>query len=152
MRVTRDIECWRCHKLMNPLGNPFENFDHFGRWRAYETVLDAEATAANVNHKGEPQGDIFKRVAYDSTGDVDGHKVTGAVDMIHKLAKTALARQVWVRHAFRYFMGRNETADDVATLQAADAAYLQSDGSFETLLISLLASDSFLMRAQPKSS
>ena len=36
MAVTREAYCWQCHKLMNDVGTPFENYDHFGRWRALE--------------------------------------------------------------------------------------------------------------------
>jgi hypothetical protein len=46
-------------------------------------------------------------------------------------------------------MGRNETLDDSPTLIAADRAYLASDGSFRELLVSLLTSDSFLLRKDP---
>ncbi len=51
-----------------------------------------------------------------------------------------------IRHAFRYFMGRNEQISDSQTLIAADQAYLESGGSFNALLVSLLTSDSFLFR------
>ena len=30
MEKTRQEECWRCHRLMDPLGLPFEQYDHFG--------------------------------------------------------------------------------------------------------------------------
>ncbi|MEC7401193.1 MAG: DUF1588 domain-containing protein, partial [Verrucomicrobiota bacterium] len=33
MRVTQAEECYKCHSKMNPLGLPFEQFDHFGRFR-----------------------------------------------------------------------------------------------------------------------
>ena len=39
-----------------------------------------------------------------------------------------------------------ETLADARTLQDADRAYVESSGSFKTLLVSLLTSDSFLMR------
>ena len=154
MRVTRAQECWRCHQRMNPLGMTFEQFDHFGRWRPYEVVLDREATQANVDAKGRSRGEVFKRVTLDSSGFVDRSddpplegEVAGAVEMIHKLADSDRVRQVWIRHAFRYFMGRNETLDDAATLQEADRVYCASGGSMKALIISLLSSDSFLMRA-----
>ena len=51
-----------------------------------------------------------------------------------------------MRHAFRFFLGRNETLADAATLQDADRAYVQSGGSFRALVISLLSSDSFRYR------
>ena len=71
---------------------------------------------------------------------------TNAVDMIHQLAKTDRARQSFIRHVFRYFMGRNEMLSDSKTLIEADRAYLESGGSFKALVISLLSSDSFLYR------
>jgi hypothetical protein len=139
---------------MNPLGMSFEIFDHFGRWRPFERVLDKEATAANVDSKGKPRGEIHKRALLDSRGLVamsgdptlEGG-VDGAIELIHKLAKSDRVRQVWIRHVFRYFMGRNETLDDAVTLQAADKAYLESGGSFKALVTVLLTSDSFLMRS-----
>jgi hypothetical protein len=55
-------------------------------------------------------------------------------------------RQSFIRHAFRYFMGRNELLSDSQTLMQADRVYLESGGSFNALLTSLLTSDSFLYR------
>ena len=54
--------------------------------------------------------------------------------------------QVFVRHAFRYWMGRNETINDAPVLQDAYQAYKKSGGSMKALLISLLTSDAFLYR------
>ena len=66
-------------------------------------------------------------------------------------ADSHLVRQVFVRHAFRYFMGRNETLRDASTLRRADLAYVKSEGSMKALIISLLTSDSFLYRKIQKS-
>ena len=57
-------------------------------------------------------------------------------------------RQSFVRHAFRYWMGRNEMLSDSSTLRAAEEAYLGSGGSFRALLVSLLSSDSFVFRKE----
>ena len=48
-------------------------------------------------------------------------------------------------------MGRNELLSDSKTLIDADRAYVQSGGSFDALIVSLLTSDSFIYRkaAQP---
>jgi hypothetical protein len=72
--------------------------------------------------------------------------VKNAVQMIHKLAESDRVHQVFVRHAFRYWLGRNETVDDAATLQAAYQAYKESNGSMKALIVALLTSDSFLYR------
>jgi hypothetical protein len=72
------------------------------------------------------------------------------VTLIRNLAKSERVRQVFVRHAFRYWMGRNETPADAATLVAADQAYVASGGSMQALIVSLLTSDAFLYRkSQP---
>jgi len=130
MRVTRKEYCWNCHRRMNPLGLPFEMYDHFGRYREEELGKPVDASG-KIEGSGDPKLE----------GEVDG-----ALEMIHKLAKSDRVRQVFVRHAFRYFLGRNETLSDGPTLIAADRAYAESGGSFKELVTALLTSDSFLYR------
>ena len=81
------------------------------------------------------------------TGDpnLDG-EVTDSFDLIGRLANSTRVRQSIIRHAFRYFMGRNEMLSDSQTLIDADQAYVLSGGSFKAVIISLLTSDSFLYR------
>jgi len=43
-------------------------------------------------------------------------------------------------------MGRNEMLSDSQTLIDADNAYVESDGSFNAVIVSLLTSDSFMYR------
>jgi len=76
---------------------------------------------------------------------LDG-EITDAIDLAGRLTKSRKVRQSIIRHAFRYFMGRNETLSDSKTLIDADQAYLQSGGSFDAVIISLLTSDSFIYR------
>lgn len=153
MAVTQQEYCWQCHQKMNPLGLTFENFDYLGRFRTAEPVLDIEATAKNVDKKGQPLGPVLREVPAETVGLIDGSgnaKVDGAVDdsvaMIHRIANSDRARQMFIRHAFRYWMGRNERLSDAPTLVAADKAYLESGGSMKALIVSLLTSDSFLYR------
>lgn len=153
LTVTRDGKCWKCHQRMDELGLPFENFDHYGRFRTTETVLDVEATEKNVDKKGNPQGPVSHEVALVTTGlvaDSGDPKLDGPVpdprELIQRLADSDRVRQVFIRHVFRFYFGRNETLADAATLQAADAAYTASGGSFKALIVSLLSSDTFLYR------
>jgi hypothetical protein len=55
-------------------------------------------------------------------------------------------QQVFVRHAFRFWMGRNETLNDAPVLQAACQASRDSNGSMKALLTFLPYSDAFLYR------
>ena len=130
MKVTEEAYCWKCHQNMNPVGLPFDMFDHFGRWRTKE--LDKPVVTTGAINNSNVLG-------------LDGD-VRDAVAMMHKLADSPHVRQVFVRHAFRYYMGRNETLNDAATLRRADTAYVESGGSMKTLITSLLTSDSFLYR------
>lgn len=151
--VTRAAQCWRCHQKMDDLGLPFEQFDHFGLHRGTETVLDPVATEKNVDKKGKPLGPVMKELPLDTTGlvaDAGDPGIEGAVkdpyDLVRRLAGSTRVRQVFVRHAFRFFLGRNETPGDAKTLQDADRAYVEGGGSFKALVRSLLLSDSFLLR------
>ncbi|MBY0528354.1 MAG: DUF1588 domain-containing protein [Gemmataceae bacterium] len=156
LTVTRDARCWKCHQRMDELGLPFENFDHFGRFRATETVLDLDATAKHVDKKGKSLGPVTREAELNTAGaiaDSGDPKLDGPVadprGMLRKLADSERARQVFVRHAFRFFLGRNETLADARALQDADRAYVESGGSFKALVTALLTSDSFLNRSVP---
>jgi hypothetical protein len=133
MRVTRAEYCWKCHQRMDPLGLPFEMFDHWGRYRKDE-----------LGKPVDTRGEVF--LAGDSA--LDG-PVSDAVELVERLANSDYVEQVFVRHAFRYWMGRNEMPGDAPTLQAAWRAYHDNDGSMNALISSLLTSDAFLYRTLP---
>lgn len=154
MRVTREEYCWKCHQKMDPLGLPFEQFDHIGRFRTVETVVDKLATEKNVDKNGNSRGAKYTTTKLDTTGEVhqsgdtemDG-PVSDPFDLVRKLATSTRVEQVFVRHAFRYFMGRNETLADGPVLVAAHRAYAEGGGSMKALITALLISDAFLYRA-----
>jgi hypothetical protein len=116
---------------MDPLGLPFEQFDDFGIFRTEELGRSVDAT-----------GTIECGVT-----ELDG-PVNNPFEYVEKLASSKHVTQVFVRHAFRYWMGRNETLDDAPTLIDAERAYADQ-GSMKALLASLLTSDSFLYRRLP---
>ena len=96
---------------------------------------------------------IYKTLPVDPRGelvgtgneDIDG-EVDDAFDLIERLSKSDKVRQSVIRHAFRYFLGRNESLSDSKTLIDADKAYRESNGSFDEVVVSLLTSDSFIYR------
>jgi hypothetical protein len=156
LEVTEAEECWKCHRLMNPLGTPFEMYDDFGRFRPAlyydrknEKFIDQEGPLINELKPGDKitAFPVVTKGKLSGTGDpaLDG-EVTDAVNLAQRLAKSELVRQSIIRHAFRFWMGRNETLSDSKTLIAADRAYVTSGGSFDEVLVSLLTSDSFLYR------
>ena len=131
MRVTSEAYCWSCHEKMDPLGLPFEMFNHAGLYRTME-----------LDKLVDTSGEII------DSGDssLDG-PVSNAIEMIEKLAESERVEQVFVRHAFRFWMGRNETLNDAPVLQEAHRAYVDGGGSMNSLITSLLTSDAFLYRS-----
>lgn len=156
---TNNEYCMRCHVKINALGIPFEIYDDFGRFRTEERLEYPEQLVEKVKDKGEPHEDlrdIYKTLPINATGYLEGTgdssldgEVDDALDLIDRLAQSDRVRQSIIRHAFRYFMGRNETLNDSRTLIDADRAYLESGGSFDEVIVSLLTSDSFIYRKQP---
>ena len=142
---------------MNPLGLPFEIYDDFGRFRTEErlehpdNLIKPAPKERGLHIDGQrrptrrcrsmPRASSTAR----ATAALDG-EVEDAIDLTDRLAKSARVRQSIIRHAFRYFMGRNEMLSDSKTLIDADQAYLDSGGSFDAVIVSLLTSDSFIYR------
>ena len=159
--ITKAKDCRYCHEKMDPLGFTFESYDDFGRFRTQEAIEYPENLISTGNQMETGKNGVvinFKVPTYktkpvnplgylEGTGDknLDG-KVSNAQELMHRLAKSDRVRQVFIRHVFRYFMGRNEKLSDSQTLVNADKAYLESGGSFKALMTSLLTSDSFIYR------
>jgi hypothetical protein len=151
--VTRQAECWKCHQHMNPLGLPFEVFDDFGRYRVEEPLESPEHLIARTKKKNG--ADTYKTKPVSTLGELlgTGHAqldgdVKDPFDLIDRLAQSDRVRQSIIRHAFRFFMGRNEMLSDSQTLINADKAYTENDGSFKAMVVSLLTSDSFIYRKE----
>ena len=157
---TRDSYCWKCHQKMNPLGLPFEIYDDFGRYREKESLEHPDNLIKKGPVKAAPHVDLrdtYTTLPVRAEGmligsgnaDLDGD-VDNALELIEKLDRSDRVRQSFIRYAFRYFMGRNEVLSDSKTLIEADQAYLNSGGSFDAVIVSLLTSDSFLFRKENK--
>ena len=157
--ATETRSCWHCHEKMNPLGYPFEIYDDFGRYRIEEYLEYPEHLiekrpdeAPKRNHLLDLR-DVYKTLPVDASGYLEGTgnesldgELDNAIDLADRLAESRRVRQSIIRHAFRYFLGRNEFLSDSKTLIDAEQAYLESGGSFDAVIVSLLTSDSFIYR------
>ena len=158
--VTEQPECWKCHERMNPLGYTFEIYDDFGVYRTKESIEHPENLIEKAKQKQPLHIDgraVYKTLPVNAKGYLDGtgdSKLDGdvkdAIDLAERLGKSTRVRQSIIRHAFRYFMGRNEMLSDSKTLIDADQAYVKSGGSFDAVIVSLLTSDSFIYRKAVK--
>lgn len=155
MEPLRDDRCWKCHRKINPLGETFEVFDDWGRFRTHhffdeneEIYLRRDGQFDQKLTRGELTTrpvDATAEIALPDVPELNG-EVKDAIELMHQLGHSSRVRQSFIRHLFRYFMGRNEMLSDSKTLMDAEQAYLSSGGSFKALVVSLLSSDSFLYR------
>ncbi|MDB4561393.1 DUF1588 domain-containing protein [bacterium] len=146
LQVTREKYCWKCHRKMDPLGLPFEQFDDFGRYREDEMVGDL-LTIFPEQHTDAATVPLDTRGGITDSGDPDLDGDVGSVfELVKRLGNSSRVRQSFVRHAFRFWLGRNETLNDSTTLIQADQAYVKHGGSMKAMIASLLSSDSFLYR------
>ena len=155
MEPLRAERCWKCHRKINPLGEPFEIFDDWGRYRSHHYVDENDEIYMRRDGQFDRklkegtlkirEVDASGAITFSGDPAVDG-EVKDAVEMMHRLGHSDRARQSFIRHLFRYFMGRNEMLSDSRTLIEAEQAYLDNGGSFKALIVSLLSSDSFLFR------
>ena len=157
--ATETKSCWHCHVKMNPLGNSFEMYDDFGRIRTAEQLEYEEHLVEKRPDKLKDRDhmmdirDVYKTLPVVATGQLEGTgdpsldgELKDAIDLAARLSKSRRVKQSFIRHAFRYFMGRNEFLSDSKTLIDAEKAYDQSGGSFDAVIVSLLTSDSFIYR------
>lgn len=121
--------CTSCHRLMNTLGYPFELFNHAGIVRATDHGMPPNATTTIDNAPDPALNRAF----------------SGPVEFSTALAGSQHVRRCFVRHAFRYFMGRDETLSDACALRAMESAF--AGGSFFAMLEALATSDAFLYRS-----
>jgi hypothetical protein len=154
--ATETTYCWKCHEGMNPLGYVFEGYDDFGRFRLQESLEYPDHLVKKNSDTPtllSDTRDIYKTLSVNPKGVLKGSgdesldgEVKDAIDLTERLAKSQRVRQSIIRHAFRYFMGRNEFLSDSKTLIDAEKAYIDNGGSFDAVIVSLLTSDSFIYR------
>ncbi|MCY1041871.1 DUF1588 domain-containing protein [Corallococcus sp. bb12-1] len=136
--ATNKSECAGCHRLMNPLGFPFEVYNHAGYLRAKDHAPDGSW--------GPPDGSSVLTGMPDAA--LDG-PVKNAVELSAKLAESQYVKRCFVRQAFRYYMGRPENRTDACTLIRMEQAYDADDGSFLSMLSALTTSDTWKTRRLP---
>ena len=139
-----DEFCWGCHQMMDPLGLPFEVYDHYGRYRTEEYVGEADGWDPSDWTSVPADGSSTLLHMHDPA--LEGRTVSDAVELAGVLAESERVNQCFARQTFRYFLGRSESYRDSCTLRSMADAYAEQ-GSFEDMLVALFLSDSHLYRA-----
>jgi hypothetical protein len=119
--------CAACHKLMDPIGLGFENYDGVGQYRALENGRPVDAS-----------GTLYGT-------DVDG-AFNGVPELLDHLKESQEVRDCVVTQWFRFSYGRTETDDDACTLRSLQDQFDASGSNIQKLLVSLSQTDAFLYR------
>ena len=120
-----DPVCASCHKLMDPLGFTFENFDGVGKWRDKDGKHEIDASGTL------PGGDEF----------------AGPRELMDVLKgrKDQFARHL-TRQMLTYALGRGIEHYDRCALDEITAVLAANDYTFSTLVLQIVKSEPFLMR------
>jgi hypothetical protein len=120
--------CASCHRLTDPIGFAFENYDAIGAWRTTEQGKKVDASGELSLAGGEL-------------------KFNNAVELARGLATSRELRECMATQWLRYFTRRHETAGDTASLQAAGEAFARSSYDLRELLVALTRTRAFTHRS-----
>jgi hypothetical protein len=125
LSATADPGCAGCHRLVDPIGFAFENYDAAGLWRDTEYGLPIDAS-----------GTI-------TTTDVAGDFL-GAVELSERLARSEDVKRCYVGHWMTFAYGPSATGGDACSRQQLERAFER--GNVQELVLALTQADSFLYR------
>jgi len=120
-----DPVCASCHRLTDPIGFGFENYDAIGRYQATDDGFPVDASGTIVE-----------------TRDADGDFV-GAIELADRLARSEQVRDCVATQWMRYALGRVETRDDDCSRARLYESFEASGRDMRELLIAITQSDAF---------
>ena len=119
IHMTSDA-CASCHKYMDPLGFPLENFDAIGKYRTTDNGLPV-----------------------DSSGAFDGVPVADANGLGVAASQSVTVAQCLVRKYYVYAVGHDERAADGSVLNALATAFKTSGFKMRDLILAVVTHDAF---------
>jgi Protein of unknown function (DUF1592)/Protein of unknown function (DUF1588)/Protein of unknown function (DUF1595)/Protein of unknown function (DUF1585)/Protein of unknown function (DUF1587) len=126
--ATAGPACTGCHRMINPLGFLFENYDGVGQWRTMDGVYPVEAAAEVVGT------------------DIDG-AYANATELITRLGDSADLQACVSRQWMRFALSRPEGSEDEGSIVAASE---QAGGDIHALIGALTQTDAFRHRRLPQ--
>ncbi len=128
---TAGMDCAGCHHTyINPTGFALESYDALGAWQTNESFSGAAIdTTANVYLGGDANVDV-----------------TGAVDLMNKIADAPAAQRCYAQHWVQYAYERDINSADSCTVDNLTTKLTQGGYSVLDLIVDLTQSDSFRYR------
>ena len=128
---SQDPSCAGCHRLMDPIGFGFENYDGIGRFRTMEGSVPVDNSGEILRPDGS--SDTFH----------------GAVELAHQLVDNPQVQDCVTTQWFRFALGHIESDDDVCSRQSVNATFEATGYNIRELLVALASSDAFRYRRVP---
>jgi len=137
--------CSGCHRLIDPIGFGFENFDAIGRFREKQ-VIRIYPTFDEMKNKTKTKPTEHK-LDIDVSGFVQGmpnSQFKSPKEAGRVLASDPGCQKCVVKMLFRYAVGRPETEADQAPIETALGEFRSSQFRFKNLIIAIATSEPFL--------
>jgi len=127
--------CAGCHKFIDPLGLPFENYDAVGLYRTNE-------------HWTDPMTNMSYDTPIDASGSVPNvaGTATNGVELVQLLAMSPDVETCFATHWMRFAYGRSLESADACNQQGVTTAFQGAGYNVKQLLLALTQSDGFLYR------
>jgi hypothetical protein len=132
---TTNKSCASCHRLIDPIGFAFENFDAIGMRRDKFRIL----FYPDEHEAKKPSKEVL--LDLDTTGEitgVPGSRFNGSRELGETLARTEQCQQCVVKQVFRYMNGRMNTRGDEPAIRRSWEEFRDSGFRFKELLLSLI--------------
>ena len=120
-----EVSCARCHRLIDPLGVPFEGFDAIGATRTMDGPVPVDPTSEIAG-----------------TAKSDG-PVKDAADLMARLARADEVRDCVALQWLRYALGRDVVPADAGSLARLRQVFRDSGYHVPTLIAEIPSTDSF---------
>ncbi len=125
---TEQDACRSCHKLIDPIGFGFENYDGIGAYRTEENGLPVDSNGGIIGAE-----------------DADG-EFSNVAELAEQLAASKYVQECFSKQVLRHALRRIETSSDMCSVEYLSQTFLESGGDIKSLMIEIAVSDAFRFR------
>ena len=137
--------CVSCHRLVDPIGFGFENFDAIGRFREKQTVRIF--SISSDQDKSERKEHVLDLDTSAELAGIPNSAFSNPKELGRILAGSEVCQKCMVKLLYRYALGRPEGPADQAAVDRSLKAFEGSQFRFQELIISVVTSEPFLGKA-----
>ena len=138
--------CSSCHRLIDPIGLGFEQYNAIG---VFQKKMTLQFPGAGGGNEARGAGRRSPKSTLTHRGTSRGSRILNSRpprSWVGCLPKARLARNAIVKQLFRYAFGREETRNDQPVIDALLEKFRSSGFRFRELLVALVTSELFLQR------